>query len=144
MTKLFFSCLMLLFCQLIYAQPAEERVWQHALQLNRAVFETKDAAALHELISDKVSYGHSGGNVEDKQLMIKNAVANTATYKGIEVERVSVQVVKKTAVVRHLLRAVTVDKGTEAPLNLHILQVWMKKSGAWKLLVRQAVRINPK
>lgn len=128
----------------VAAQSKEDKVWQKTEALTKAVFENKDAAVLEKLLSRKVTYGHSGGNVEDKQLMIKNAVANTATYKNLSLERVSVQVVKKTAIVRHLLRATTVDKGNEASLNLHILLVWVKDDGDWKLLARQAVRINPK
>ncbi|WP_207492428.1 nuclear transport factor 2 family protein [Aridibaculum aurantiacum] len=145
MQKLSLLVVLCMLSLLAFSQAKEEQVWQRVEQLNRAIFETKDSAVIVSLISDKASYGHSGGNIEDKQLMVKDAVANTASYKAISLERISVQIHRsRTAVVRHVLRATTVDKGTETPLNLHILQVWGKEKGRWMLLARQAVRINPK
>ena len=43
-----------------------------------------------------------------------------------------------------ILRAISVENGTETPLNLAILQVWRKENGKWRIWARQAVKIPPK
>jgi len=95
-------------------------------------------------VSENVSYGHSGGNIEDKKTMVANAAASKTEYKNRNFERVSIKVNDKTAIVRHNLRAISINDGKEAPLDLAILQVWIKEKGKWRLWARQAVRIPPK
>jgi hypothetical protein len=58
---------------------------------------------------------------------------------------VSIDINKKTVVLRHNFRATSIDdKGVESPLNLGILQVWKKENGKWRIWARQAVRIPAK
>lgn len=145
MKKLSFSIALAFICIMAVCQSsAEEKVWQQTEVLSKAVFGTKDSLALLDLVDEKVTYGHSGGNVEDKATMIRNAVANAAIYKNSLLERLSVDVERKTAVVRYNFRAVVVDKGAETPLDIGIIQVWKKKSRKWQLWARQAVKIPVK
>jgi hypothetical protein len=124
---------------------AEEKVWSRVGALTQAIFETKDSAALADLVNDKVTYGHSGGNIENKTQMVHNAVTSATKYKDANIERVSINIDKKTAVLRHNFRATSIDdKGVESPLNLGILQVWKKEHGKWRIWARQAVRIPAK
>lgn len=127
-------------------QSSEQaKVWAGADALRKAVFETKDSAALYDLVGSKVTYGHSGGNIEDKPTMIHNAVVSKTTYRNTSVEKLSITFIKETAILREIFRATSVDeKGVESPLNLNILQVWIKDHGKWRLFGRQAVKINPK
>jgi hypothetical protein len=125
------------------AQSKEEKVWQRVEALTKAVFETKDSATLDDLISSNLSYGHSGGNIEDKKTMVHNASASKTEYKNKKFERVSIDVKDETAIVRHNFRAISVDNGKESPLDLGILQVWKKEKGKWRLWARQAVKIPP-
>jgi len=127
-----------------FAQSKEDKVWERVETLTKAVFETKDGNVLNELVSENVSYGHSGGNIEDKKTMVTNAVASKTEYKNRNFERVSIKVNDKTAIVRHNFRAISVSDGKESPLDLAILQVWIKEKGKWRLWARQAVRIPPK
>ena len=122
----------------------EEKVWARVEALTKAVFETKDSAALVELVSTKVTYGHSSGTLEDKTTMVQKAIASKTEYKNRNFERVSIEVNDKTAIVRHNFRAVSMENGKESPLDLGILQVWKKENGKWRLWARQAVRIPPK
>ena len=128
----------------LFAQSKEEKVWERVEALTKAVFETKDGNALNDLVSENVSYGHSGGNVEDKKTMVTNAVASKTEYKNRNFERLSIQVNDKTAILRHNFRAISIVDGKESPLDLTILQVWKKEGGKWRLWARQAVRIPPK
>ncbi|MCU7547863.1 nuclear transport factor 2 family protein [Chitinophagaceae bacterium LB-8] len=135
----------LIICFGASAQSKDEEVWKRVEALSNAVFATKDSNSLNDLVSDRVTYGHSGGNLEKKQEMVHNAAVSKTTYKNSEFERLSIDVDKKTAIVRHNFRAISVDeKGVETPLNLGILQVWKKENGKWRIWARQAVKIAPK
>jgi ketosteroid isomerase-like protein len=46
----------------------------------------------------------------------------------------------KTAIVRHNMAAKTNDNGKPGEVHLHILLVWQKQHGNWKLVARQAVK----
>ncbi len=132
--------------QFAFAQASEEaKVWARADALRKAVFESKDSAALLDLVGSKVTYGHSGGNIEDKPTMVHNAIISKTTYRNTSVEKLSIAFIKETAILREIFRATSVDeKGVESPLNLSILQVWIKEQGKWRLIARQAVKVNPK
>jgi ketosteroid isomerase-like protein len=142
MKKYFSIAFILLVCLYILAQtPEEKNVWSRVEALTKAIFETKDSAALVELVSTKVTYGHSGGNVEDKATMIQKAVSSKTTYRNSVLEKVSIDVDGNTAVLRHNFRATSVENGNETPLNLGIIQVWRKENNKWRIWARQAVRI---
>jgi len=130
------------------AQPAVEKVvWDRVEALTKAIFEDKDSVALMDLVSERVTYGHSSGVIEDKPTMVNKAVTNKSTYKNRSFERVSIGIDGRAgvAIVRHNFRATSVDEaGKEAPLDLGILQVWKKENGKWKIWARQAVRIPAK
>jgi hypothetical protein len=125
--------------------PEEAKVWARVDALQNAVFGTKDSIVIAELVGEKLTYGHSGGNIEDKIRMVHNAAVSQTIYKNSSIERLGLSFInKKTAIVRYIFRATSVEKGVEAPLNLSLLQVWAKEGGKWKLQARQAVKVNPK
>lgn len=142
----FITVIILLFSlQALQAQSSkEEAVWQRVELLNKSVFGSKDSVVMKDLVSSRLSYGHSGGNLEDKATMVTKASLSPTVYKSPTTERISILFEKKTAIVRQIFRAISVEKGLETPLNLAILQVWAKEGGKWKLLARQAVKILPK
>jgi len=146
MKKLFVFIGIVFTCVAAFAQSSKEQaVWSNVEKLTEAIFGKRDSALLVKLVDDKVTYAHSNGNVENKAVMIQNAMGNTGTYRNIRIERGTINIDGKTAVLRHNLRGTSVDaKGAESALDLGILQVWKKKHGKWKILGRQAVRIPAK
>jgi len=46
------------------------------------------------------------------------------------------------AIVRHIFKAKTNDGGKPGEVNIRVLLIWQKQKGGWKLLARQAVRIQ--
>jgi hypothetical protein len=111
--------------------------------LHKAIFHAADSLALERLVHEKVTYGHSNGVIDDKAIMISKVLASSTTYKNITQEKLSVSFIKKAATVRIILRATSIEKEKESPLDLSILQVWMKKSGNWQIIARQAVKVAP-
>jgi hypothetical protein len=122
----------------------DNQVWSRVEALTKAIFEKKDSAALLDLVSSNVTYGHSTGNIEDKATMVQKAMGSKQTYKNLEFEKGSIDIDGNTAVLRHNLRGITMENGAESPLNLAILQVWRKENGKWRIWARQAVKIPPK
>ncbi len=139
--------LVLLFCLISVASFAQyksiKQVSDKALELHKAIFIDKDSLALESLLSYEVNYGHSGGKVENKKEVINNASHNKSTYTNIKTEINQVIVNDNTAVVRCLLTGTeTKEDGKVIPLKLSILQTWTKVKKHWKLMGRQAVKVN--
>ena len=103
-----------------FAQTDEQKVLDRVKQLNTAIFMNKDSVALEGLMADKVTYGHSGGKMENRPEMIAGAVHSPSTYKNFVMDSATVFFEgKNTAVVRHVLRATSVDReGKESPLHI--------------------------
>ena len=110
--------------------------------LNQAIFVKKDSVALENLLGKEIIYGHSGGKVETRQEMIKNALANASNYSDVKTEITNVVSEKKIIVVRHIITATeNLKDGKTAPLKLGVVQTWIKEGKDWKLIGRQAVKL---
>lgn len=134
--------ILLFFSVQVTAQSrAENVVWKNVVAVNNAIFGEKNKIVLMDLIREDVSYGHSGGNIEGKVEMVNKAMSNSSVYQNLNTEKLSINIIKKTAIVRHILSAMEVKaNGDQAPLKLSVLQVWIKQSGKWQLASRQAVK----
>lgn len=128
-------------CSLMAQTAAETAVTQATEQLRKAMVDG-DRAMLEKLAADKLSYGHSGGHIDDKKEFVEKIASGNSDFLSIELTEQTVSISSKTAIVRHILTAKTHDKGKE-PANVHlrIILVWQKQGGQWKLLARQAVKI---
>lgn len=137
--------LVLLIAGAACAQSAEDKVWERVQQLTNAIFDKRDSLALLDLVSNNVTYGHSSGVIEDKPTMVSKAMASKTTYRNLQFEKLGIQVKDKVAIVRHNLRATSIDEsGKESAFDLGVLQVWRRENGKWRIWARQAVRIAPK
>lgn len=122
----------------------EAEVWARVEALNKAIFEDKNSAAIEDLVSNAVTYGHSTGVIENKSAMVHTSVSSTDVYKNISQERQGAMFAGQTVIIRYILRADVIKDGNTTPLNIGILQVWAKDKGKWRLFARQAVKVNPK
>lgn len=120
----------------------EAAVWNKVVALNNLVFGTKDSVGIANLVSNNVHYGHSGGNIEQKNEMVHKASISPTQYKNLEHELISLKMLGKTAVVRYVFKARSIEKGVETPLHLGIIQVWQNERGNWQLVERQAVKLS--
>ena len=99
---------------------------------------------LNALVLDDLSYGHSSGRLDTKESFIGDLMKGASDFVTLNITDQTVKVTGDTAVIRHTLSATTNDSGKPGQVALKVLQVWQKQAaGEWKLLARQAVRINP-
>ena len=130
------------FGQKALAKQGDEAVVLERVQLlNNTVFGTKDSATLDGLLAKELSYGHSGGKIENRQEALHAASTNVSTYAGLGMTGFSVSFTGKVAIVRYIVAVEQITNGTGVKLNLGMLQVWVKEGKQWKLTARQAVKV---
>ena len=124
-----------------FAQSKDEKAVADVVESLRKAMIIADKNELENLTLDELTYGHSHGNVQNKKEFIDGIVSGKSVFVSIALTYQTIKVVDKTAIVRHVLTAVTNDDGKPGAVTLHVLLVWLKQKGKWKLLARQAVRI---
>lgn len=136
MTSIFFLIIVL-----TSAAQGHEAAVNKAVEKLRIAMESGDKAALEKITSDKLSYGHSSGVIENKAEFVENIASGKSDFVSIDLSEQTITVSGKTAIVRHILKAKTNDNGKPGEVHLRTLLVFQKKWGKWKLLARQAVRV---
>jgi len=102
-----------------------------------------ELSVLQEILANDLVYGHSSGLIDDKAALIAQLTGGSFRFLSITISDQSVKTWGKVAVIRHLLRAQTEDRGIAGEIHLKVLQVWRKTDGRWRLQERQAVRYTP-
>ena len=124
------------------AQSKQEQSVATAVEKLRLAMIDADKIALESLVMDKLSYGHSGGHIDDKKEFVEKIVSGKSDFITIDLSEQTIHLSGKTAIVRHILKAKTNDSGKPGEVHLRILLVWQKQGGKWKLLARQAVKLT--
>jgi len=124
------------------SQSKDEKEVAAAVEALRKAMIDGIEGPLKEIAAEELSYGHSGGKIEDKATFVAKIVSGDSDFKTIELSDQTIKIVGNTAIVRHHLVAETADNGKPGNPNLHVLTVWQKQNGKWKLLARQAVKLQ--
>jgi ketosteroid isomerase-like protein len=125
----------------VAAQSSDEAAVAQAVEAFRNAMLKADRNQFETLCADQLSYGHSAGRVENKAQFI-DAFRGGSTWKFITLTDQTTQIVGDTAIVRHTLTGETERDGKTNPVKIGVLMVWHKQDGHWKLLARQAVRLE--
>jgi hypothetical protein len=122
-------------------QPAnrESGLVQAAEKL-RLLMIDPDRAQLEAIVSNDLTYGHSGGKIDTKASFIADLLSGASDFVTIDITDQQIRVSGDVGWVRHTLSAKTNDGGKPGQVTIRILQVWHIESGQWKLLARQAIR----
>lgn len=111
-------------------------------QLRLAMIDGNEKA-LQQLSSPLLSYGHSGGHIEDQKAFIEKIVSGKSDFVTMELADQTITIAGDVALVRHNLNADIKDGGVPNTIHLGVLLVWQKQAGEWKLLARQAFKYPP-
>lgn len=102
--------------------------------------EDGNVKVLSAMASDKLTYGHSSGKVQNKTEYLESFKTGASDFVKINISDQTIDVSGNTAIVRHLLDADTNDNNTPGHIVLKIMTVWQKQGSTWILLARQAVK----
>lgn len=136
-------CFFLLLCfsvLTIQAQTKKEIAVQAAVNKLTAAMISGDRAELEAVASAHLSYGHSGGHVEGRTEFVEKIASGKSDFVTIDITEQTIELVGKTAIVRHSFNATTNDNGKPGVVKLKVLLVFQKEDGAWKMIARQAVK----
>jgi hypothetical protein len=123
------------------AQSTEEtKVAAATAALNKAIIDA-DKNLLESLTAAELSYGHSGGKVENKTQFITALVSGAVDFLSIDIADQTIKMAGKNAVVRNMFSAKLTSDGKPVELKIGNIMVWQKVKGKWKLLARQGYKI---
>ena len=122
------------------AQNKNVAIVEKAVEQLRLAMISGDSTQLRNLVSDRLSYGHSGGHVDDAAQFVEKIASGKSDFVTIELKNQTIDVKNGVAIVRHTLNATTNDGGKPSEVHLLVLMVWQKEKGVWKMIARQAVK----
>ena len=118
----------------------KNEVWEKTQQLSKAMVDA-DSIVLDALTDNLLSYGHSSGSIDNKKKFIHKLTSGSSDFVEINLENSDIIISGKTAIVRHDLKAKTLDNQVQGEVHLKVMLVWKLSKKNWKLLARQAVKI---
>lgn len=129
-----------------YADSAAQETQQLEAKVTalRTAMIDGDREALLALSAPQLSYGHSGGAIEDQAAFVEKIASGKSDFVTMDLREQTISISGDTALVRHNLKADIKDGGVPNTIELGILLVWQKQAGEWKLLARQAFKFPPK
>lgn len=142
--KLFLGAIVFLFFNTFaFPQTKDEKEVADAVDLLKIAMINANKTALENLTAEKLSYGHSGGHIDDKKEFVDKIVSGASDFVSIDLTEQTISISDDVAVVRHVLKAKTNDAGKgPGEVHLRILLIWQKQKAGWKLLARQAVKFG--
>ena len=96
---------------------------------------------LENITSEGLSYGHSGGKVQNKAEFVDDLLNGPFDFQTVNTANQTIKVTGDNAIVRHTFTAKATNAGVPLDLNIGNLLVWRKENGQWKLLARQAFKV---
>ena len=124
------------------AQSGTEKQVAEAVEKLRKAMIDGDRGALEAIADPKLSYGHSGGLIENKAEFVEKIAGGKSDFVTIDLTEQTITLSGKTAIVRHQLYATTNDAGVPGTVKLKVLLVFQKSKEGWRLLARQAVKLT--
>src|SRR5215471_3615170 len=124
----------------VVAESADEAAVAQAVETLRKAIFGQEKTQLEALCAEQLSYGHSGGRVENKAQFIEGVMTRKAIVKSITLSDHTIAIVGTDAIARHIWASESETDGKPTSTKIGVLQVWQKQDGTWKLLARQSVR----
>ena len=145
MPKLFGKMLPLLLAVLIHcapvfaATPEDEMISADEQRL--AVLVREDYDTLERILADDLIYTHSSSAVDDKASLMQSFRTGVVKFRKTERFDLRAKVYGETGVLTgRALFQVTV-RGQDREVNLRFSTAWVKRAGAWQMVMWQATPI---
>lgn len=102
---------------------------------------TKNSATLEKMTSEKLSYGHSSGAIENKSAYVDAVMNGPFNFISITPKDQTISITDNTAIVRHIFEAEGINAGEPVEVRIGAMLVFLKQQDNWKLLARQAYKL---
>jgi ketosteroid isomerase-like protein len=126
----------------VYSQTKDEKAVLAAIEEFKKGIIDADKELLGSIAADELVYGHSSGKVQDKAQFIEEIVNSQPDYISIDMADQTIRISGNTAIVRHIYSAETTNNGAPGHVKIGNMMVWQKQHGKWKLLARQAYKLQ--
>ena len=108
--------------------------------LNKAII-AKDSNKLVLMLNEDLTYGHSNGLMQTREELIHSLLSGEQDYKTIEPSDMNVRVYDNSGIAIMKLHVIMNYEGKPLELNMGATLAWIYKSGKWKLVARQSVKL---
>lgn len=124
-----------------FGQNKEISAVQKALETLRVQMLDPTESGLKSISHPSLTYGHSNGKIENQKEFMEAFLTGASDFTSLDFSDIKIEIVGKTAVVRHVLKAESADKGKQpGKVNIKVMLVFTKVKSDWILLGRQAVK----
>ncbi|MFH6995646.1 nuclear transport factor 2 family protein [Flavobacterium sp. FlaQc-48] len=120
----------------------DEEAVSNQVEILRKAMIDPDGAKLKALTSEKLTYVHSNGNLQNQAEFIDGIVSGKSDFVTIEFQNQTISIQNDVAIVRHILSAHTKDDGIDRDIKIGIMLVWQKQKNNWILIARQAYKLT--
>jgi ketosteroid isomerase-like protein len=114
---------------------ALESAWNHAEQ-------SKDAAALKQLIGDSFEYVDYDGTLMNKKEFLASILSNNVQGEQINNDGMTVHVYGNAAVVNGIYRDRGIENGKPFSRRGRFTDTWIYQNGAWQCVASQSTLIS--
>ena len=114
---------------------ALESAWNHAEQ-------SKDAAALNQLLGESLVYVEYDGTLLNKKEFLQATLNNNVEQEQINNDGMTVHVYGNAAVVTGLYRDKGIEKGKPFLRRGRFTDTWVSQNGVWQCVASQSTLIN--
>ena len=121
---------------------ADEKQVAEAVETFKKALISADKNLLTSITADELSYGHSSGKVEDKAAFINGVLTDPIRFNEINLQEQTIKIAGNTAIVRHIFDSKVTNNGSPGEIKIRNLLIWQKQNKKWKLLARQAFRMQ--
>jgi ketosteroid isomerase-like protein len=120
--------------------PKAEKEVLAAMDAYKEAMIHKDGAALDKLLSNDLTYTHSGGQLETKADVIKSITTGKTIVEALDFSDTTVRLYGNMALVKG---KVDLYHSKTNIVHMNVLHVWMKGPQGWQMVARQATRLIP-
>lgn len=127
--------------QVMIPETKIEDVEKAVNALNDAIV-NPEKSALEKLCSDKLTYGHSSGLLQNKDEFIDDLMNGPFDFSSVTAPDQTIYLSGTTAIVRNIFLAQATKEGQPLDIKIGNIQVYeMSDNGQWQLLARQAYKL---
>ena len=113
---------------------ALESAWNHAEQ-------SKDAAALNQLLAESLVYVDYDGRLLNKKEFLESTLHNDIQQEQINNDGMTVQMYGNAAVVTGIYRDKGIEKGKAFSRRGRFTDTWVNQNGTWQCVASQSTLI---